>query len=517
MRYEKVSFCRLAGLILVLVCSAWGFAAVRLPAVISDNMVLQQGVKAPIRGWAKAGEVVAVRFAGQVKYAKADASGKWAVRLDELKATGGQPGMVMTVSGQNTIEIKNVLVGEVWFCSGQSNMYMTMGKTETCRYGGVINAEQEIASANYPNIRFFTVGQRVASEPQADCNGVWVQCSPRTVAGFSAAAYFFGRGLHKELNVPIGLIHSSWGGTTAEAWTSKKVFESEPAFKSIFTSYAEDLAKYPEKKKEYDQKLKKWEEDAAKAKAEGKEPAEKPGEPRGPGHKNTPAGLYNGMVSPVVPYAIRGVIWYQGEANRDRAQEYRRLFPAMIANWRTDWGQGDFPFYYVQIAPYKYKEETAVAAELREAQLMSMSVKNVGMAVTIDIGDPNIHPRNKQDVGRRLSLWALAKTYGRKVEYCGPIYKSMKTEGNKITLYFDYVDGGLVGKGGEKLKGFTVAGRDGKFFAADAEINGDRVVVRSRDVAEPAAVRYGWENYPVCNLFNKEGLPASPFRTDMQP
>jgi sialate O-acetylesterase len=211
------------------------------------------------------------------------------------------------------------------------------------------------------------------------------------------------------------------------------------------------------------------------------------------------------------------VIWYQGEKNVNRAEQYRRLFPALIKDWRTGWGQGDFPFYYVQIAPLGIKGKTAVAAELREAQLMSMGVKNVGMAVTIDIGEPNIHPRNKQDVGRRLALWALAKTYGKKLEYCGPIYKSMKTKGDKITLCFDYVDGGLVSKDGEKLKGFTIAGADRKFFAANAKIDGDSVVVWSRNVAEPVAVRYGWANNPVCNLYNRGGLPASPFRTDDWP
>jgi len=517
MRYEKMSFCRPAGLVLVLVWSAGVFAAVRLPAVISDNMVLQQGEKAPIWGWAKPGEIVAVRLAGQMKYAKADASCKWRVRLDEMKAVPGQGGMLMTVGGENTIEVKNVLVGEVWFCSGQSNMQMAMSKTDGCPYGGVIDAEKEIAAAKYPNIRFFTVEQKVADKPMTDCNGVWVQCSPETVKGFSAAAYFFGRELHRELNVPIGLIHSSWGSTTAEAWMSEKALKSDPEFESIFTKFTEDLAKYPDAKKLYDENMKEWESPAAKAEAEGKKPPEKPVEPRGAASKNRPSGLYNGMVAPIMPYAIRGVIWYQGEANRKFAKQYRKLFPALIANWRSDWRQGDFPFYYVQIAPFKYNETTPVAAEVREAQLMSMGVKNVGMAVSADIGDANsIHPKNKQEIGRRLSLWAMAKTYGKKVEYCGPIYKSMKTKGDKIVLDFDYADGGLVCKG-EKLKGFTISGKDGKFFDAEAEISGDNVAVWSRSVSGPTAVRYGWENCPVCSLFNKAGLPASPFRTDVQP
>jgi len=493
------------------------FADVKLPAVISNNMVLQQGIKVPIWGWAGPGEVILVKFAGQAKYAKADASGKWFVKLDELKVTEKQAGMTMTVSGQNNIEISNVLVGEVWLCSGQSNMQMTMAQTESCKYGGVIGAEQEIASANYPNIRLFTVEQKSAQLPQSDCKGEWLQCSPRTVTGFSAAAYFFGRQLYNKLNVPIGLINTSWGATPVEAWMSRQTLKSDADFEPIFKRYADEVAKYPQAKKEYDQKIKEWEESVAEAKTGNKPLPEEPPSPHGPGHKSSPVGLYNAMVWPLMPYAIKGVIWYQGEANRSRAYQYRKLFAAMIKSWRDKWGQGDFPFYYVQIAPFMYKEAEPVAAELREAQLMTLSVPNTGMAVTADIGDANsIHPKNKQEVGRRLALWALAKTYGKKPVYCGPIYNSMKIDGSRIILSFNYAEGGLVSKS-VPLKGFTIAAADGKFVPADAEIIGETVAVSSKEIANPAAVRYGWENNPVCSLYNKEGLPASPFRTDRWP
>jgi sialate O-acetylesterase len=423
--------------------------------------------------------------------------------------------MPMTISGLNTIEIKNVLVGEVWLCSGQSNMQMTMAKTESCKYGGVMNSEQEIAAANYPNIRLFTVEQKTTEQPQSDCKGQWQQCSPQTVTEFSATAYFFGRQLHNELNVPIGLINTSWGATPIEAWMSREVLKSGADFEPIFKRYADAAAKYPQAKKEYDQKIKEWEEAVAKTKIENKALPEKPLPPVGPGHKSSPAGLYNAMVSPLIPYAIKGVIWYQGEANRSRAYQYRKLFTVMIKSWRDKWGQGDFPFYYVQIAPYKYlKEAATVAAELREAQLMTLSIPNTGMVVTTDIGDANdIHPKNKQEAGRRLALWALAKTYGKNKAYCGPIYKSMKLDDNKIILQFDYAENGLVFKG-STLKGFTIAAADKKFVSAEAEIAGNTISVSSKEIANPVAVRYGWENNPVCNLYNKEGLPASPFRTD---
>jgi sialate O-acetylesterase len=334
-------------------------------------------------------------------------------------------------------------------------------------------------------------------------------------------AYFFGRYLHKELNVPVGLIHTSWGGTPAEAWTRREVLEANPDCAPILKRYDDAVAKYPQAMKEYEQKLAEWKEAAQKAKAESTNPPRRPGEPFGPGHPHSPAGLYNAMIAPLIPYGIAGAIWYQGESNAGRAYQYRTLFPDMIKNWRNDWGVGKFPFLFVQLANFmktKPEPDESAWAELREAQTMTLALPNTGMAVIIDIGDADdIHPKNKQDVGKRLALWALANTYGKKLVYSGPIYKSMKVDGNSIVLSFDHVGGGLVAKGGEELEGFAIAGSDKKFVWADARINGDTVIVSSDKVSEPVAVRYAWADNPVCNLYNKEELPASPFRTDEWP
>ncbi|UCF14994.1 MAG: hypothetical protein JSW59_16420, partial [Phycisphaerales bacterium] len=349
----------------------------------------------------------------------------------------------------------------------------------------------------------------------------WSLCSPESVPGFSAVGYFFGRELHKELNVPIGLVHTSWGGTPAEAWTRREVLEAHDQFEPILARQADIIARYPQAYREYEQKLEEWNKAAEKAKADGEKPPRKPGAPRGPDHPHSPAGLYNGMISPLVPYGIQGAIWYQGESNAGRAYQYRRLFPAMIKNWRKDWRQGNFPFLFVQLANFRAtKEEPDESnwAELREAQSMTLSLPNTGMATIIDIGDANdIHPRNKQDVGKRLALWALAETYKKNLVYSGPIYESMKVESGKIRLSFDHVGSGLVARGGEALTGFAIAGADRKFVWADARIDGNTVVVGSDDVDKPVAVRYAWADNPVCNLYNKENLPASPFRTDDWP
>jgi sialate O-acetylesterase len=487
-------------------------ADIKLPAVIGDNMVLQQGQKVTIWGWADPGEevMVSVSWLTMQWGVTADNDGKWTFKMNPPKVGGPYE---MTLRGKNTITIKNILVGEVWVCSGQSNMQWAVRQAA--------NPEQEIAAANYPNIRLFTVERKVAETPQSDCVGNWQPCSPDTVAGFSAVAYYFGRELHKELNVPIGLIHTSWGGTPAEAWTSKDVLKSEPVCAPILQRYVEAMAKYPQAKREYEQKLEDWKAAVAKAKAEGGKQPRRPRAPFGPGNPHSPAGLYNAMIAPLIPYGIRGAIWYQGESNASRAYQYRRLFPAMIKCWRQDWGQGNFPFLFVQLANFmavKPDPAESAWAELREAQLMTLALPNTGMAVIIDIGEAdNIHPKNKQDVGRRLALWALAKTHAKKLTYSGPLYKSMNVEAGKIILSFDHVGGGLVAQGGEPLKGFAIAGADRKFVWADAKIDGNTIVVSSDTVAEPVAVRYAWADNPVCNLYNKDGLPASPFRTDKWP
>jgi len=484
-------------------------ADVSLPAIIGDNMVLQKSAEVPIWGKADAGEKVTVSIGDQRAVTTADSNGKWMVKLSLLEAGGS---FDVNIVGNNTITLSNVLVGEVWVCSGQSNMQWAVKSS--------LNAEQEIAEAKYPKLRLFSVKRVVADEPLKDTEGSWVECSPETIEWFSAAGYFFGRKLHQELDVPVGLIHTSWGGTPAESWTSKPTLESDLQLKPILNRWANLMEKYPEAKKQYDERLAQWEKDAQKAKEAGEKEPAKPWAPVGPDHPNKPAGLYNGMIAPVVPYGIAGAIWYQGESNAGRAYEYRKLFPAMIADWRRNWGQGDFTFLFVQLANFMKIDPQPVEcawAELREAQLMTLMLPETGMAVTIDIGEANnIHPKNKQDVGNRLALAALAETYGLDVPYSGPIYDSMMVQDNKIRLSFKYANEGLTAKDGE-LKGFAIADQDMKFVWAKAVIDGSEVVVWSPKISRPVAVRYGWANNPQCNLYNTFGLPASPFRTDSLP
>lgn len=494
----------------ILVSCFLASADVKLPAIIGDNMVLQNGMETPIWGMADPGEKVTVTMGDQRAVTVADDNGKWKVALSQWEAGGP---FEMTVAGNNKITLKNILVGEVWVCSGQSNMQWSVKNSN--------NPDEEIAAANYPKFRLFSVKRTVADTPQDDCEGSWLECNPETVPWFSAVGYFFGRLLHKELDTPVGMIHTSWGGTPAESWTSLPTLKTDSTFNSIIERWDGILEAYPEAQKKYEEKLAKWEEESKKAKADGKEAPRKPRGPVGPNHPHRPASLYNAMIAPLVPYAIKGAIWYQGESNAGRAYQYRKLFPTMIYDWRRSWEQGEFPFLFVQLANFMKIDPQPVEsawAELREAQLMTLSLPNTGMAVTIDIGEANdIHPRNKQDVGRRLALWALGETYDEDVIYSGPIYKSMKARGNKIVLSFDHIGGGLMAKGGNPLKGFAIAGQDFKFVWAKAEIKENKVIVWSDEVPSPVAVRYAWVNNPVCNLYNEVGLPASPFRTDYWP
>ncbi|NQT01533.1 MAG: sialate O-acetylesterase, partial [Planctomycetes bacterium] len=415
--------------VLLLISTGSVFADVKLPAVIGDNMVLQRGKKVSIWGWAKPGEEVMAGVSWHsMKWAViADEEGKWIFRMNPPKAGGPYE---MTISGKNMIKIKNIMVGEVWVCSGQSNMQWSVQASN--------NAKEEILAAKYPNIRLFSVKRTIATEPQSDCEGSWSLCSPETVPGFTAVGYFFGRELYKELDVPIGLIHTSWGGTPSEAWTRRGALEKVPDAAPILKRYDDVVANYPQIKQEYAQKLVQWKEAAEKAKAEGKRVPRRPGTPYGPEHPHGAAGLYNAMIAPLIPYGINGAIWYQGESNAGRAYQYRKIFPAMIKNWREDWGQGDFSFLFVQLANFmdtKPEPVESAWAELREAQSMTLDLPNTGMAVIIDIGEAkDIHPKNKQDVGKRLALWPLAKNYGKNVVYSGPLFKSMNIEGNKIVL-----------------------------------------------------------------------------------
>lgn len=485
-------------------------AEVKLPSVFGDHMVLQCNQPVPIWGWAQPGEKVTVGLADQSKTATADASGRWSVRLDAMKAGGPH---VLRVQGTNTLERTDVLVGEVWLCSGQSNMAMTVGGSQ--------NRDAEIAAADFPQIRMLMVARKTAEKPQDDCEAQWIVCSPQTVAGFSAAAYFFGRELHQKLAVPVGLINSSWGGTPIQAWTSWEAQQSVPELKRLLEGFERAAAAYdPQVAQErFEKQLAQWKEAQAKAKAEGRPfTARRPQPPVDPRQsQHAPARLYNGMIAPLAPYALRGALWYQGESNAGNAPLYGLQLRTMIANWRQDW-KTDFAFLFVQLpnfmAPQAQPSETGGWPLIREQFFKTLAVPNTGMAVTIDIGEEkDIHPKNKQDVGKRLAQWALAKTYGKDVLASGPLYKAMRKEGDTIVLTFDYADG-LAARDGGKLRGFAIAGEDKKFVWAEAKIEGDQVVVSAPGVKSPAAVRYAWANNPDCNLVNKAGLPASPFRTD---
>lgn len=487
-------------------------ADVRLPAVISDHMVLQQDIAAPIWGWADNGEEITVSIAGQYKSAKAGADGKWMVKLDKL-TTGGTH--ELTVKGKNTIKVADVLIGEVWLGSGQSNMAMTVSRSK--------DFEVEQAAANLPNIRMFRESSGPATEPQDGGSGKWEVCNAETVGNFSATAFFFGRELHKTLKVPVGLINSSVGGTPIEAWTSLDAQKELVELKPLFARWDNETATYdPEKAKaQFEKQFAAWREVAKKARADGRQPPRGPLPPVNP-RKNShhPAVLFNGKIAPLVPYAIRGAIWYQGESNRGQGVGYEQRMHALINGWRSVWEQGDFPFLFVQLAPYKYvkppmTDPNHLLPQIWEAQTKVLAMKNTGMAVTTDITNlDDIHPKNKQDVGKRLALWALAKTYGKSdLVYSGPLYKSMKVEGNKIRIEFDHVGGGLKSRDDKPLSWFTIAAKEGDFVEATAVIDGNSVVVSSDKVAEPAAVRFGWDQLAEPNLMNAAGLPAGPFRT----
>jgi sialate O-acetylesterase len=505
------------------------FADVKPNPLFTDGAVLQRGQAVPVWGTARDGEKVSVEI-GEQKLSTTAVAGKWSVSLKPLKE--GDP-LTMKITGDNTVTINNLLVGEVWVCSGQSNMEWKFAQSH--------NAKEEGPKANYPKIRMFTVKKTTSIKPLAEAVGSWVECSPQTVSGFSGVGYFFARDLHLKLGIPVGMIHTSWGGTPAQAWTSLEGFGTDPELKGYvdaannkLSTYDADVAAHPGKVEEfnvkmkewtetvgkaYEETLKAWTEASAQAKKDGQPQPAKPNpstpQPKAPanpvGSSGHPTALYNGMIAPIIPYGIKGAIWYQGESNASQSKQYRTLFPAMIADWRGRWKQGDFPFFFVQIAPFKGQPP-----EIREAQFLTLAkVKNTAMAVTTDVGNANdIHPNQKEPVGQRLALAARALTYGEKIEYSGPLYDSMTVKDGKIILSFKHIGAGLIAKDGE-LKGFTVAGEDKKFVPAQAKIQGSTIEVSAEGITDPKAARYGWANVPDVNLFNKEGLPASPFRTDV--
>ncbi len=646
-----------------------------MPAIFSDNMVLQQNTQVPFWGKAEPGEAVSINCSwGASADTKVENDGSWKANINTEKAGG--PYEVKIQIGDSTILYKNVMLGEVWLCSGQSNMEMPLEGWPP--QNPINNSAKEIREADYPDIRLFTVTRAVSNKPEFNCSGNWSECTPQSAAKFSAVAYFFGRKLYNELKVPIGLIHSSWGGTYIESWTSAKYLNQLDKYKPIIeklSSATEEVKKLNDwifkhpvidvtsKKPEnqwknlnfndsnladpefYDNTWKTmklptlWEsaeigdfdgavwfrkkinipqdwlnkdlvldlgpiDDMDRSYVNGKlvGAIEEVGyyqmprvysipktivnsttltiavrvvdnqggggiwgnkekmiiHPAGPDSiqtvsisgewkylpvaeymngkfymynienqefysrpktsitigPNTPTMLYNGMIAPLIPFHIKGVIWYQGENNVSYPESYKTLFPLMIKNWRSDWNEGDFPFYYVQIAPYDYGENSK-SQVIREAQFLTLSVPNTGMAVALDIGETkSIHPADKQDIGKRLALWALSKNYGKDVNYSGPLYKSMEVENGKIILSFNYADDGLVLKPVNGENNFIIAGADSNFVKADVKVNGEKLIVYNDQIKNPVAVRYAWSNTAEATLFNKIGLPASTFKTD---
>lgn len=450
-------------------------AQVSFPSFISDNMVLQRESEVPIWGIAKPNLKIGINCSWDSinKYVtKANENGKWMLKVKTPKAGG--PYIIQV----NEQKIQNVLIGEVWICSGQSNMQAPMAQ--------FAHDSNDIINANIPDIRLFYVARQIGELPQNDCYGNWISCTPEMVKSFSAVAYYFGKKLYEELHVPIGLIHTSWGGSTAQAWIKEDLLKADTSYDCYFIKEKQKAKKSKFGEVAVDQ--------------------------------FSPSKLYNAMLHPLIPYCIKGVIWYQGESNvylfPNEFDRYSKLFPLLISSWRKEWKQGDFPFYYVQIAPFK-QGSLREAASLRDVQRKTLNIKNTGMAVTLDIGDTtNIHPKNKLDVGNRLALWALAKNYGKSnLVYSGPLYKSLTVKSNTAIIIFTETGSGLQAKDG-KLTNFEIAGEDKVFYKADAIIEGTTVLVSSGKVNKPVAVRYAFTNTSVASLFNKEGLPASSFRTD---
>jgi len=570
MKYGKIAGCVVTVGLMTLTGSVR--AEIKMPAVFGDHMVLQRDTGVPFWGWADPGEEVTVSLGSVTATTTAGQDGKWRVKLDKLPACNTP--IEVNVRGKNKIVFKDVLIGDVWVCSGQSNM--EFGVT------GEINAVELMIKADQPEIRFFYVPMAIAPTPAKDVlkaspltghKAGWQVCTAESLAkgapwmGFSALGYQFGKNIHEATGKPVGLIGAYWGGSPAQTWTSLEALQAVPELKVYAEEGVESnatLQKFldtrntellPKWNTAIDQWVganktamdayltasEKWVADAKQAMAEEKPlpPQPKPEAPKAPRldsgkNQGLPGGCFNAMISPLIPYAVKGAIWYQGEANArttEEAARYRTLFATLIKDWRTRWGQGDFPFLFVQLAnfiPPKSDQTDSAWAVLRESQAQTLTLPNTGMAVTTDIGEAaDIHPKDKWDVAQRLALAARHVAYGEKLAFSGPVYKGMKVEGNRIRVQFEQVDNGLtIGvppkhfHPGEQrsaataLLGFAVAGTDGKFTWAKAKIEGDSVVVSSETVPNPVAVRYAWADSPNANLYNKAGLPASPFRAE---
>ena len=463
-------------IIVVILSAVFVQAETKLPPILGSHMVLQQGEKCPIWGWDDSDKVVTVEFAGQKHTAKVSDGGRWEVHLDPMKANA--KGQTLTIRGSSKLELTDVLVGEVWLCSGQSNMEWRVVQSA--------NSKEEIANANHPLIRHIKIPHKLSPKPQDNVSSSgWQPCTPQVVANFTAVGYYFGRHLHKELNVPVGLIGSNWGGTRIEPWTPPVGFKSVPALKKNFADKLDQFA------------------------------SAKPG-------RGTPSHMYNAMIHPLLPYTIKGALWYQGESNNGEGMLYHEKMKALIAGWRSVWNKPNLPFYFVQLAPFRYGGDPTRLAGIWHAQLTTaQKIPNTGMAVTTDITNlRDIHPKNKQDVGKRLALWALAKDYGKKdVVYSGPLFEKVShIEGkDSITVHFKKLDGkqhGLKTSDGKAPSHFEIAGKDGAWHPAEADIvYGDHLKLKSDKVKSPVHVRFGWNQLAEPNLVNRAGLPASPFNT----
>ena len=495
-------------LLFLLLAGLPAWADVRLPGLFSDNMVLQQGLPLPVWGWANPGESVQVEFRKQHVATKAGPDGRWRLTL-RAETAGGPDRFVVT--GQQRVELQNVLVGEVWICSGQSNMEWPLNRS--------FESQTDIANATNPQLRLFTVPKKRATAPVDDVPSHWELCTPAAVPNFSAVGYYFGRALQQARQVPVGLIHTSWGGSPAEVWMDQATLAGNPGYQRDI------LDPFQATRRNYETALAQWEKEKADAeKAGAKFDKGRPWEPW------RPTELYNGMIAPLVPYAIRGAIWYQGESNAGRAWQYRTLFADMIRNWRRDWKQGDFTFLAVELAPWDRNKKRTLEqigaepvesdwAELREAQgIVARNLPKVGVAVITDVGDKDdIHPTRKGPVGERLALAARVIAYREKIAGLSPRFEKVRFAKGEAVVSFKPIGGGLTSRGAE-LTGFAVAGPDRKFVWARATLRGrNQAIVQSPAVPQPVAVRYGWADYPIVNLFSEEGLPVAPFRTDSFP
>lgn len=488
-------------------------AEIKLPSVIGSHMVLQQNLANPIWGWETPGATVSVTFAGQKKKATAGSDGKWMVKLDPLPANATPQSMEIE-SGAQQMVLSDVLIGEVWVCSGQSNMGFQLYSDW--------NGDLEAAASNFPNLRLIKVPQVGTQEIQTQFKGEWKASTAETARVFSAVGFLFGRYIHQIVGVPVGLIDNAWGGSAAEAWIRRDRLEKDPRFNPLMehTRKTETQKQSPEARAEYEAALQKHKEAADKAKTEGRPVPRAPQSPEAWLSGNQRAGnIFNGVLHPTIGYGIKGAIWYQGESNSARAWEYRELFPFLIQEWRREWNQGDFPFYWVQLADFQPETKTpgdSTWAELREAQTRAMSLPNTGQAVIIDLGEgKDIHPKNKHDVAARLVRWALAKDYGVKLVYRSPEFKRFEVRDGKVRVEVDCFGSGLRTFDVEEAIGFSVCGEDKVWHFAKGRMTGnDTIELTCPDVAAPVAVRYAWANNPVCNVTNREGLPLTPFRSD---